>query len=382
MKMQFDQSEMLNRVERLRSELRARKLDALLIDDCEATAYYFNYESSLSFYRAGLIPTEGEAFFVLRSVDVAPMRERTWIEDIVDFPDWVDAHTAIAEKIRQRGLDRARIGIDLRSHALTVRSFQALKRELPHVDFVDVDNLAWKLRKLKSKAEIEKLRKASAINDATMRDIVSAAKPGITEREAVRIALEAYVRHGGDPEWSGVITDGRGGLGFLHGHLHDTSLQQGDILHIELTPNFENYSSRMMRCVVLGDISPELDVLSRTMIGLQDRQIEAMKPGAVAKDVDRIMRQGAIDAGIRDDYPNITGYTLGYYSSRWIRGSDFTWVFLPNSEWVLEEGMVFHMYTSGRGIAISETVLVGLNGGERLTKMERRLFSSNECTLS
>ncbi|MER9946433.1 hypothetical protein NKJ70_31950, partial [Mesorhizobium sp. M0092] len=71
-------------------------------------------------------------------------------------------------------------------------------------------------------------------------------------------------------------------------------------------------------------------------------------------------------------------YTLGYYSSRLIRGSDFTWVFLPNSEWTLKEGMVFHMYTSAGGIAISETVLVGPNGGERLTKTERRLFSSNE----
>ncbi|TIO74083.1 Xaa-Pro peptidase family protein [Mesorhizobium sp.] len=377
--MQFDDSEMQNRVERLRTELRSRKLDALLIDDCEATAYYFNYESSLSFYRAGLIPTEGDAFFVLRSVDVAPLRERTWIKDIVEFPDWIDAHKAVAEKIRRSGLDRARIGIDLRSHALTVRTFEALRHELTNVEFVDVDNLPWKLRKLKSKAELEKLRKSSAVADATMRDVLDAARPGITERDAVRIAVEAYVRHGGDPEWSGVVTAGGGGLGFLHGHLHDKPLRQGDILHVELTPSFENYSSRMIRNVVIGDIPPVLDALSSKMIELQDRQIAAMKPGAIAKDVDRIMRQGALDAGIRDEYPNNTGYTLGYYSNRWIRGSDFTWAFLPNSEWMLEEGMVFHVITSAGGTAISDTVLVGPNGGERLTKMERRLFSSNEC---
>ncbi|MES0160292.1 MULTISPECIES: Xaa-Pro peptidase family protein [unclassified Mesorhizobium] len=374
--MQFDRSEMQSRVERLRAELCARNLDALLIDDFEATAYYFNYETGLSFYRAGLIPTEGEAFFVLRSVDVAPLRERTWVEDIVGFPDWVDAHTAIVEKIHQRGLDRARIGVDLRSHALTVQTFEALKRELPHVNFVDVDNLPWKLRKLKSKAEIDKLRKASDINDATMREIVEAAKPGFTEREAARMAAEGHVRHGGDPVHPGIMTAAKG-WDFLHGHVHDTPLQQGDVLHIELIPCFQGYSSRMMRCVVLGDVAPEMEVISRTMIELQDKQIAAMKPGAVAKDVDRIMRQGALDAGLRENYTNITGYTLGYYSERHT-GSDFTWVFLPNSEWVLEEGMVFHMYTSGGGIAISETVLVSPNGGERLSKMERRLFSSDD----
>ncbi|MER9946246.1 aminopeptidase P family N-terminal domain-containing protein, partial [Mesorhizobium sp. M0092] len=73
--MQFSGSEMEDRVQRLRAELRARRLDALLIDDCEATAYYFNYESSVALYRAGLIPVDGESFFVLRWVDVAPLQE-------------------------------------------------------------------------------------------------------------------------------------------------------------------------------------------------------------------------------------------------------------------------------------------------------------------
>lgn len=375
--MQFEYSEIQSRVERLRAELRARRLDALLIDDGDATAYFADFETSLSFYRAGLIPTEGEAFFVLRSLDVAPLRERTWIKDIVGYPDWEHPAAAIANKVRERGLDRSRIGIDLISHALTVQMFEALKRELPHVEFVDVDGLPWKMRKVKSPAELEKIRKACAINDATMQEIVDAAKPGITEREGARMAVEAYVRHGGDPGHYGIITAGRG-WDFLHGHLHDTPLEEGDVLHLELIPRFEGYASRMMRCVVLGDIPPKLAALSDKLIELQDKQIAAMKPGAKAKDVDRILRQGALDAGIRDQYTNITGYTLGYYSDYMIRASDFTWVFLPNSEWILEEGMVFHMYTSAGGIAISETVLVGPNGGERLTRMERRLFSSND----
>ncbi|MBW5434059.1 aminopeptidase P family protein [Bradyrhizobium canariense] len=375
--MRFENREYQARVERLRAELRARKLDVLLVDDCETTAYYFNYDVSVSFYRAGFIPVEREPFFVLRSLDVAPLAERTWIKDIVGYADWETPATVIAEQFRRRGLDRARIGVDLTSHGLTVQTFEALKRELPQAEFVDVDALPWKMRKLKSKAELENLRSAAAVTDATMQEIVKAVKPGFTEREAARIALDGYLRHGGDPGPLGVITVGRG-WNFLHGNLHDTPLQQGDVLHVELLPRVEGYSSRLMRNVVLGDIPPELEVQSRKMIELQDMQIAAMKPGAIAKDVDRIMRQGAIDAGLRKDYTNNTGYTLGYYSSRLMRAGDFTWVFLPNSEWVLEEGMVFHMCTSARGIAISETVVVGLNGAERLSKLERRLFSSNE----
>lgn len=376
-KMQFERGEFLSRVERLKADLRAHGLDAILIDECEATTYFFNCESAMNFYRAGIIPVEGEVSYVLRALDVAPMRESTWIDDIVGYPDWADPCAEVAKKIRACGLDRGRIGIDLTSHTLTVQTFEALKRELPQVEFVDVDGLPLKSRKIKSTREIEQLRKASAIVDATMSEVVDAAKPGFTAREAARMTVEAFVRHGGDPVPHGVITAGSG-WDFLHGHLHDKPLCQGDVLHLELISRFQGYSARLMRCVVLGDISPELEAHSQRMIELQDRQIAAMRPGAAAKDVDRIMRQGAIDAGIREHYTNISGYTLGYYSE-FLKGSDFTWVFLPNSEWVLEEGMVFHMYTSGQGIAISETVLVGPDGGERLTQMDRRLFSSKQA---
>jgi Xaa-Pro dipeptidase len=35
------------------------------------------------------------------------------------------------------------------------------------------------------------------------------------------------------------------------------------------------------------------------------------------------------------------------------------------------------MYTSARGVSFSETVLVGDQGAERLTKLDRRLFSKS-----
>src|SRR5205085_11582343 len=50
--------------------------------------------------------------------------------------------------------------------------------------------------------------------------------------------------------------------------------------------------------------------------GLQDAQIGAMHPGAVAGDVDAILRQGILDAGLRAAYDNISGYTLGFYQDR------------------------------------------------------------------
>ena len=48
---------------------------------------------------------------------------------------------------------------------------------------------------------------------------------------------------------------------------------------------------------------------------------------------------------------------------------------MPGADWQLEAGMVFHMYTSAKGVSFSETVLVDKDGAERLTRLERRLFA-------
>jgi len=40
--------------------------------------------------------------------------------------------------------------------------------------------------------------------------------------------------------------------------------------------------------------------------------------------------------------------------------------------------MIFHMYTSARGLAFSETMLVKQSGVERLTKIERKVFETRE----
>ena len=87
--------------------------------------------------------------------------------------------------------------------------------------------------------------------------------------------------------------------------------------------------------------------------------------GAVDVDVDRIARAQGLGEGLRTDYPNVTGYTLGFHAQP--RTSDFTRAFLPTSNWMLLPGMVFHMWIQARGMAFRETVLVREQGPERLT---------------
>lgn len=372
---QFSEAEFRSRIERLRTAMRERGAEVMIIDDAEILAYFTGYERSVSFYRACFVPFTGEPFMVLRSLDIAPFREKSWIETCIGYPDTIDAVTAMASELEARGFASASIGFDSGSHAMTVATFSALQAALPKAQFIAMKGVPWELRLIKSEQEIAYTRRACEIADQSVRDIAAAAKPGVSERDMAALAAHRYITMGGDPGHVGPITSGKG-WGFLHGHLHDRPLENGDILHLELVPRFNCYSARLMRSIIIGAPSAEQSRNAAELCEAQDLQLAAMKPGVKASEIDEILRREVLSRGLRESYDNITGYTLGYYSQQPLRSSDFTRVFNPDADWTLEAGMLFHMYTSARGLAFSETVRVTETGAERLTQIERKLFAT------
>ena len=369
----FDVVEFETRVARLREVMTANSLSAFLIDDSEILAWVSGYESPVSLYRACIVPLTGPPVMVLRAFDVRPFLENAWFKAHRNYSDWEDPFVTVSEVFRSLALASARIGLDSASHALTVDGFRRIKSSLPDATFVELPNIPWELRLLKSAAEVERLARACAIADEAMRDIVAHARPGMTDREATAIAAQRFFELGADPGHPGLMTLGRG-WDFLHGNLQNRPLEPGDLLHVELMPRVGGYSGRLMRSIAIGGSTAGQRATAETLIRLQDEQLAAMLPGVEGREVDAVLRKGLLREGLRTDYTNITGYTTGFCSKQPIRASDFTRVLHPHAEWRLAPGMIFHMYASAQGQAISETVHVGPHGPERLTRLERRLF--------
>ncbi len=371
----FSRDEYEGRLRAVRHEMAARHIDVLLVDETEHLAYLAGWHASGSRYHGCLVPSDGDPVMVFRRLDEPAFLERSWLREHVCFPDTEDPVEAVVRTITERGWAAARLGVETDSHYLTVQIYEALRRALPHATLVDFATVLRELRLRKSPREIEYLRQAAGIADQAMRDAVAAVGEGLSEREAAVAASRTFLRLGADTARTGPITAGRRS-GMLHGLLGDHRLSRGDVLHMELVPSVNGYSSRLMRPTVIGPPSAEQADTAARLIEIQDEQIAAMKPGAVARDVDRVCRARVLAAGLRESYDNFTGYTLGYYGATHPpRTSDFTRAFVPTAEWVLEPGMVFHMYTGARGMAFSETVLVTEGGAERLTRLDRRLFA-------
>ena len=369
----FSREEYGRRLAAVRAAMRERQAEVVLVDEAEHLCYLTGFDRSATRYQVCAVPLEGDPVIVLRSLDEPSFRERSWLTDYVVVADWEDPVEVMAATLARRGWADRRIGLELDSNYLTVRRWQQLTAALPRATFVDFGEVLRGLRLRKSAEEIAYLRQAADIADRAIAAAVAAAAEGKSEREAAIAASRTFLELGADTARAGVITSGSRASS-LHGVLGDHRLERGDILHLELTPQVRGYSARIMRPTVIGRPSQAQADAARTLVEVQDRQLAAMKPGAVATDVDRICRDGVLAAKLRDRYENATGYTLGYYAPWSPRTSDFTRLFVPTATWALEAGMVFHMYTSAQGLAFSETVLVTDGGAERLTRQDRVLF--------
>ncbi|WP_271614589.1 M24 family metallopeptidase [Bradyrhizobium sp. CCBAU 51627] len=371
----FSIEEYKRRCDAVRRLMAERRLDCVILDEPEMMSWLSGYTVSENLWRACIVPALSEPFLLVRKLDMPPARQRTWLDKIVGFDDWDDPLAVLANTLREAGSVPARIGAEFQSNSFTIQRLKSLRKLLPDTEFCDLERSGWDLRRCKSAEEIAHMSRAGSLLDAAFDTTVREVASGKSQRDIAAAAAAAYYQLGFDDGFVGPLNVGSG-WDSLHGFLTERPLVDGDIVHIELLPRLRFYTVRIMRSVIVGRASAEQHAAAQTLIELQDRQIAALRPGAIAADVDRIVREGVVAAGLRETYDNITGYTLGTAPLVSQHTSDLYRCFTPRSEWAIEEGMVFHMYTSAAGLAFSESVVVTSSGGKRLTSIPRKIFET------
>ncbi|OBP72195.1 hypothetical protein BAE42_15280 [Mesorhizobium loti] len=367
----FPVEEYRARLSALRAIMANQSVDLLIVNQHEHMDYFAGYAPTAAMYQAVLIPIDGEPFAVIRALDASAFSEASWLSDYVAFGDSENPIRIVAKTIVDRGYGASALGVEYDSYFLTVDRARALKTMMPDARFVSFSTVMWEMRQIKSPLELACHEVAAHICDRATTAGFSMARAGVNEREVLATMIAEALRSGADNTFLVQLVSGPRAASY-HGALGHRTLAKGDIVHAEPVPQFRGYASRMMRPKLIGTPTDEQMRTAETVVRIQDEQFRAMKPGTDAKEVDRILREGILSARLRDSYTNITGYTLGLKHPP--RTSDFTRVFLADSNWKLEENQVFHMYAPAGGMAFSETIVVAADGGKRLTGMQRKLF--------
>lgn len=377
--MDFPAEEYQARLRRTQEEMQKHNLPVILLHQPENIKYLSGLDQIGYFsYHALAVPSHGAPVLIVRDVEVPTAHSTSWVKshtiyaDAADpLPVWLDAARRALDGL---GLADGRVGVDEHSWFLTVERWKMLQALLPNARLVPEPRIVDHLRLIKSPREIEYLRCAARQVEAGMRAGIEAIAPGVKERELAEVVNRALTAAGG---WAtgGIITSGNR-TGLIHGGFSDRVLEIGDPVYFELSGVHTSYWARLMRTAVVGRPTSEQQRVAETIIRIQDQAIALMRPGTPAAEVDRACREPLLASGLRETYTNRAGYSLALNQRP--SAGEFIREFVPGVKWVLEAGMVFHMLMMAAGMGFSETVLVTERGPERLTRMERKLFSKVE----
>lgn len=288
---------------------------------------------------------------------------------LLSVQDWVkDVRTArglveIVADLRDRGLDRGRIGIvGFNSTIQTVTTLlhgdmKALERELPHAEFLDMSWALQQMRMVKSEVEIDIMREGAKIARKVVDALVESARPGRLECEVYAEMIRTQIANGGEPNIFNLFASGpidhptEELWHLLHGMDQPVMpsrrpLAENDLVVTEWHTKYGGYLVHTEYTVYVGKTPPEpLKDIFKVCVESLEVSREALRAGNTIGEAIEAIRKPAEKAGL--DFVELGFHAMGLgspefpsviykpgYGSNALNGSRI-------GHLVLEEGMAF-----------------------------------------
>ena len=270
----------------------------------------------------------------------------------------------IKEKMIDLGIDKHPLGIDIMELPM-LRALEAVG-----VEEVDGQQALMDAREVKTDEEIELLKQAAAMVDATYLDIAKAIRPGAKESDLVAIANDKL--YGMGSERVECVNSVAGPRGAPHSHtFSDRIIQPGDMIFLDIMHSFNGYHTCYYRTFICGIPNAAqkeaYEICSQWVIAALD----AIMPGAKLDDIANVWPRAEEFGYANEDEAFLLQFGHGVGLSLWERPIISRRYMGQKTE--LKKGMVFAVECwkgseDGSGAArIEEEVVVTDDGCEIIT---------------
>jgi Xaa-Pro aminopeptidase len=357
---------------RLRDDLRAAALDAIVITSLPNIAYLTGLFASA----AAFVASADRLALIVDGRYLPTARERAAALDgieVVHVAASQGQEEAIAAAVRT--FTGGRVGFE--SAHVTVKQHTGLTARLAAADtkteMVAVEGLVEQRRAIKDDWELQTLRDAVGRLSDAAKCIIPKALAGQRERE-VAGAIEAELRRVGfdKPAFDTIVAAGPNSA-VPHYRAGDRQLAAGELVILDFGGMLNGYAVDMTRTVVVGGGRPRERRLIEQVIEAQQAAFDAIAVGTPATEIDAAARGVLAGHGLGEAFSHGTGHGLGLEVHERPRLTKSR----PDlTAEPLQPGMVFTLepgaYIDGWGGArIEDDVVVTPGGAEWLTDVPR-----------
>ena len=379
-RIRIPQSEFESRRDVILKSLKERKVDAIFVYGDEYRKENLRYVSNVwpLFERGAAVFSDVADPIVLCAPEgIELTREMSAWQDIrivpdflcVTVPDEIEYPLAVftsfkkvAEELREKGCALSKLGVvglDAMSEALVNSLRSSFGAEL-----VDMNDLLFDMRKVKSENEIACLREAARIADAAYKVLMSSDIIGLTEIQAAGIIEGAARKEGAEHIIFNVMGSGER-TNTIIGRPAYKVIEDGDMIMCALAVQYEGYVATCEVPFAVGNYSAETKRVLDVLIKASSAGIAQLRPGNPMKNFVKAVREVFRTEGLSeyDVYPPLHGIGCAEAESPY-----------PNEETeaVFEVGMTCNTYISLFGLKggsnrIEEGFVITENGADTLS---------------
>jgi Xaa-Pro aminopeptidase len=233
--------------------------------------------------------------------------------------------------------------------------------------FFIADAILDQLRLIKSRAELDHVRKSCQIVEKTYKDLFPLIKPGIHRSEVIQSAKAGMVRNGASGIGHCTIS-----FGASNPEVEiDEILENNRLVIVDLGAMYYGYASDNRRMLYTGVIPSEMNTLHKKMCDIVEEISEALIPGAIVEQLCALADRLYIKNGLDPNFTHI-GHTMGLQTEE-------VWLDRTNNM-ALEPGMLinielYSMMATGENIGDEETYIVTEGNPERISQLPRSIIS-------
>src|SRR2546422_8043273 len=270
------------RIAKLISIMKREEIDALLLNRIENVRYATDFRPVVSLWfqnsYSAFVTSKGDVVQLTVAGDYTRAKHyMPWIEDMRIMHSEGRAGE-LAELFRDY-LKGGRIGYD----ALSFEDHQALQREAGNTELVGLGAGIAEERAVKLEEEIQIMKEASKVTEASIRAALRSARPGIREYELAAEAEYAARRLGAEGmSWSLATFSGLN-TGLMLRHDSDKIIGTGEFLILGYATIYRGYNTDITTTTIVGKPSAEQKMLYTATYDSLLAAIKAVRPRVETK---------------------------------------------------------------------------------------------------
>lgn len=285
-------------------------IDAMLITEPHNRTYLSGWSEDES--EAGLLIIGQHRRFLLTSPlysEVASRDAAGW-EVIVPSPPERDYTKTIVSLAQEQGWKRISFDAKALSYATYAKYTKAGEGTFTlqpiEENYVDM------LRLVKQPHEIELLRRAIAITDATFAHICQWIRPGMTEKEVEWEISRKMAELGADgPSFRSIVASGPNGS-MPHAIASQRRIQRGELITIDMGARYKGYCADMTRTICLGEPAEARmrEIYDAVLLAMRTCE-QKLCAGISGREADALARNVLAEAGLAEYFIHSTGHGVG-----------------------------------------------------------------------